>query len=219
VVWRVEILDKRVERELDALAIDIRQRFLRIVELVEIHGVAAMREPHIKHLEGKLWKMRMKGKDGIARAIYVTAERERVVVLHAFTKKTQKTPARALDVARTRAKGSGLMGIPISKLKKRWMKEPGFKGGYDALEAEFTLASILIEARTRAKLSQQEVAKKMGTSQSTIARLESGAARPSLSTLERFAKATGMRVRLSLEPVVVRKKKARSTVSGAQRPL
>jgi phage-related protein len=104
VVWRVEILDKRVERELDALAIDIRQRFLRIVELVELHGVAAMREPHIKHLEGKLWEMRMKGKDGIARAIYVTAERERVVVLHAFTKKTQKTPARALDVARIRAK-------------------------------------------------------------------------------------------------------------------
>lgn len=103
-VWRVEILDKRVERELDALAIDIRQRFLRIVELVELHGVAAMREPHIKHLEGKLWEMRMKGKDGIARAIYVTAERERVVVLHAFTKKTQKTPARALDVARIRAK-------------------------------------------------------------------------------------------------------------------
>ena len=94
----------RVERELDALAIDIRQRFLRIVELVELHGVAAMREPHIKHLEGKLWEIRMKGKDGIARAIYVTAERERVVVLHAVTKKTQKTPARALDVARTRAK-------------------------------------------------------------------------------------------------------------------
>jgi phage-related protein len=104
VVWRVEILDKRVERELDALAIDIRQRFLRIVELVELHGVAAMREPHIKHLEGKLWEIRMKGKDGIARAIYVTAERERVVLPHAFTKKTQKTPARALDVARTRAK-------------------------------------------------------------------------------------------------------------------
>ncbi|MEO6601362.1 MAG: type II toxin-antitoxin system RelE/ParE family toxin [Polyangiaceae bacterium] len=103
-VWRVEILDRRVERELDALAADIRQRFLRIVELIQLHGVAAMHEPHVKHLEGKLWEMRMKGKDGIARAIYVTAERERIVVVHAFTKKTQKTPARALDVARTRAK-------------------------------------------------------------------------------------------------------------------
>jgi phage-related protein len=73
VVWRVEILDKRVERELDALPADIRQRFLRIVELIELHGVAAMHEPHVKHLEGKLSEMRMKGKDGIARAIYVTA--------------------------------------------------------------------------------------------------------------------------------------------------
>jgi phage-related protein len=63
-----------------------------------------MHEPHIKHLEGKLWEMRMKGKDGIARAIYVTASGERVVVVHAFTKKTQKTPARALETARNRAK-------------------------------------------------------------------------------------------------------------------
>jgi phage-related protein len=64
----------------------------------------AMREPHVKHLEGKLWEMRMKGHDGIARAIYITARGERVVVLHAFAKKTQKTPARALELARARAK-------------------------------------------------------------------------------------------------------------------
>ena len=63
-----------------------------------------MHKPHVKHVQGKLWEMRMKGKDGIARAIYVTAERERVVVVHALIKKTQKTPARALDVGRTRAK-------------------------------------------------------------------------------------------------------------------
>jgi transcriptional regulator with XRE-family HTH domain len=92
------------------------------------------------------------------------------------------------------------MGIPVKKIKKRWMKEPGFKEGYDALEEEFSLASMLIEARTRAQLSQAELAKRMGTSQSTIARLESGAAKPSLSTLERFAKATGTSVRVSLEP-------------------
>jgi transcriptional regulator with XRE-family HTH domain len=91
------------------------------------------------------------------------------------------------------------MTIPVSKLKKRWMKEPGFKKGYDALEAEFALASMLIEARTRAKLSQAELAERMGTSQSTIARLESGLAKPSLATLERFAQATGRRVRVSLE--------------------
>ena len=102
--WRVEILDKRVERELTALSQDVRQRFLRIAELIEKHGMLAMHEPHVKHLEGKLWEMRMKGRDGIARAIYVTATGERVVVVHAFSKKTQKTPTTALAVARERAK-------------------------------------------------------------------------------------------------------------------
>jgi len=63
-----------------------------------------MHAPHVKRLEGKLWEMRMKGKGGIARAIYVTASGERVVVVHAFTKKAQKTPARALETARGRAK-------------------------------------------------------------------------------------------------------------------
>ena len=53
VAWHVEILDRRVERELDALAVDVRQRFLRIVELIEKHGLDAMHEPHIKHLEGR----------------------------------------------------------------------------------------------------------------------------------------------------------------------
>lgn len=102
--WRIEILDKRVERELASLSQDVRQRFLRIAELIEKHGITAMHEPHVKHLEGKLWEMRMKGRDGIARAIYVTAAGERVVVVHAFVKKTQKTPAAALEVARERAK-------------------------------------------------------------------------------------------------------------------
>lgn len=93
------------------------------------------------------------------------------------------------------------MAISIGTLKKRWMKEPGFRKGYVALEKEFVLASMLIEARVNAKFSQAQLAKRMGTSQSTIARLESGAAKPSLSTLERFAKATGTRLRVTLEPI------------------
>ena len=63
-----------------------------------------MHEPHVKHLEGKLLEMRMKGRDGIARAIYVTVDPERVIVEHAFVKKAQKTLERALEVARSRAK-------------------------------------------------------------------------------------------------------------------
>jgi transcriptional regulator with XRE-family HTH domain len=92
------------------------------------------------------------------------------------------------------------MGIPLKKVARRWMREPGFKKGNDALDEEFSLASQLIEARARAGLTQAEVAERMGTSQSTVARLESGAAKPSLSTLRRFAQATGARVRIALEP-------------------
>jgi transcriptional regulator with XRE-family HTH domain len=102
-----------------------------------------------------------------------------------------------------------VMGIPLKKVAKRWMKEPGFREGYDALEEEFSVASMLIAARTRANLTQAELAKKMGTSQSTIARLESGAAKPSLSTLRRLAKATGMQLKISLEPRKSRSKKER----------
>ena len=93
------------------------------------------------------------------------------------------------------------MAIRLKTLKKRWMKEPGFREGYESLGEEFELASALINARTRAKLSQAELAKKMGTSQPTIARLESGSGKPTISTLQRFAQATGTRLRLTLEPV------------------
>jgi transcriptional regulator with XRE-family HTH domain len=92
------------------------------------------------------------------------------------------------------------MRIPLKKIAKRWMKEPGFREGYDSLDEEFSVASLLIAARTRTNLTQAELAEKMGTSQSTIARLESGAAKPSLSTLRRLAQATGMRLKISLEP-------------------
>ena len=63
-----------------------------------------MREPYVKHLEGPLWEMRMKGKDGIARAAYVTATGKRVVVIHVFEKKTQRTPRRQIEIALRRAK-------------------------------------------------------------------------------------------------------------------
>lgn len=91
------------------------------------------------------------------------------------------------------------MGILLKKIARRWAKEPGFRRGYDALEEEFSLASMLIAARTRAKLTQAELASRMGTSQSTIARLESGTSKPSLSTLRRYAKATGARLEIRME--------------------
>lgn len=67
-------------------------------------GPERMREPHVKHLKDKLWEMRMRGRDGIARALYVTARGKRIVILHAFVKKTRVTPPQAIRLALTRAK-------------------------------------------------------------------------------------------------------------------
>ena len=102
--WIVELLDARVRDELEVLPADMKARFRKIVELIQNHGLERMREPHVKHLEGPLWEMRMKGRDGISRAIYVTAKGRRVFVLRVFVKKTAKTPRRDIDIALERAK-------------------------------------------------------------------------------------------------------------------
>ena len=88
----------------------------------------------------------------------------------------------------------------ISDLHKKWRKEPKYRKAYEALEEEFVLASAVIDARNRAGLTQQELAKKMGTTQPVVARLESGRVRPSMRTLQRFAEATGSRLLISFEP-------------------
>jgi phage-related protein len=85
--------------KVEALPNDMRARFRRIVELIQRYGLEQMREPHVKHLEGPLWVMRMKGKDGISRAIYVTEKGRRVVVVRVFIKKTQKMPRREISLA------------------------------------------------------------------------------------------------------------------------
>ncbi len=102
--WTTETLDQRVDDELNALPSALRARLLRIVELIEQVGLEQVHEPHIKHLEGKLWEIRAKAPDGIARAIYVTATGRRLVILHAFVKKAQTTPKQAIETARQRAK-------------------------------------------------------------------------------------------------------------------
>jgi transcriptional regulator with XRE-family HTH domain len=88
----------------------------------------------------------------------------------------------------------------ITDLHKKWMKEPKYRKAYEALEEEFVLASAVIEVRNRAGLTQQELARKMGTTQPVVARLESGRTRPSMRTLERLAEATGSRLLISFEP-------------------
>src|ERR1700726_2198188 len=90
--------------------------------------------------------------------------------------------------------------IPVEEVAKEWCKDPDFVAAYDALEDEFAVASALIKARSEADMTQEQVARAMGTTQAVVARLESGRTMPSTRTLERFAKATRTRLRISFEP-------------------
>ncbi len=87
----------------------------------------------------------------------------------------------------------------VSEAAKEWFKDPEFVAAYDALEEEFALAEALIKARAQASMTQEDVAKAMGTTQAAIARLESGRSMPSTRTLQRFADATGTKLRISFE--------------------
>lgn len=102
--WRVVTLDHRVDAELDALPKGLRAKFLHIAEMLEELGPFQVREPYVKSLGDKLFEIRMKSEEGIARAIYTPASGQRLVVLHAFVKKTAKTPPSALRTAEKRAR-------------------------------------------------------------------------------------------------------------------
>lgn len=101
--WSVGFLDEETKAAIDALPLDIRARFQRIVELIQAHGLDRVHEPYLKHREGPVWEMRLKGNSGIARAIYVTATGMRIVVVHVFVKKTRKTPRKEIAYALKKA--------------------------------------------------------------------------------------------------------------------
>jgi phage-related protein len=103
-LWTVETLNAVVDAELEALPEDMQSHFVYISRLIEEFGLEKVREPHVKHLQGPLWEMRLKGRDGISRAVYVTATGRRVVVVRAFIKKTQTTPRKEIELALNRAK-------------------------------------------------------------------------------------------------------------------
>ncbi len=90
----------------------------------------------------------------------------------------------------------------ITEMHKKWMREPKYREAYEALEDEFAVARAVIDARNRAGLTQVELARKMGTTQPVVARMEGGRIKPSLRTLQRLARATGSKLTIRFEPAV-----------------
>ena len=102
--WSFVFVSAEAKAELDALPADFRASFERIVGLVQALGLEQVHEPHIKHVDGRVWEMRLRGRDGIARALYVTTVGQRAVVLRVFAKKTPKTPRREIELEHRRAR-------------------------------------------------------------------------------------------------------------------
>lgn len=103
--WTVLFVGDEVTEEFMALPADVRARFQHIFRLAEQYGTAALVMPLARPIDSPLWEMRAAGRDGIARGLYVAAHGKRLVVLRFFTKKTQRTPRREMEIALERAKG------------------------------------------------------------------------------------------------------------------
>ena len=97
-------MNDQVEEEFRELPKDIRAKFTSIAELIEEKGLHQVGMPYVRHLQDKLWELRAKGKDGIARGIYVTASAKRVIILRFFIKKKEKTPKKEIKIALARLK-------------------------------------------------------------------------------------------------------------------
>ena len=97
------VFHRAAETEFLAQPADIQARFERIKLLITTFGLEHVPAKYAKHIQGPLWEFRMMGKDGIARALYVTRSGKRIVVVKVFTKKTDKTPRREIDVALARS--------------------------------------------------------------------------------------------------------------------
>lgn len=98
-LWQVEILNETIAAETKAQPADIRARFLRLGDRIRLAGLESLREPHVKHVEGQLWETRLSGRDGIARALYVTAIGRRVVAVRSLVEKTSATPRAEIEIA------------------------------------------------------------------------------------------------------------------------
>ncbi|MEP7455807.1 type II toxin-antitoxin system RelE/ParE family toxin [Phyllobacterium sp. SB3] len=185
---------------MDALPPGLQARLIRLMEMVESIGLDSMREPHVKHIDGKLWELRAKAAEGIARGLYIAVAGRRVVILHVFVKKNAADTTKCSGSSLSTDEAGGNMKT-LGELKKKYVKDPEFRKHYKQADREYAVIELLIRTRTQAKLSQAELAKRMATTQSAIARLEGGKVSPSIATLRRYAEATGYELRVDMTPL------------------
>lgn len=102
-VWKVRFFSRHLEAEILALPAEFVARFLKYAERMEVYG-PDLGMPHTRAMGQGLFELRLKAAEGIARVFYCTVIDRQIVMLHQFVKKTEKTPARELELARRRLK-------------------------------------------------------------------------------------------------------------------
>jgi phage-related protein len=103
VSWKITFFSRRLEEEIMALPAGFLARYLRYAERMEVYG-PDLGMPHTRAMGGGLFELRLKASEGIARVFYCTVVNRRIVMLHQFVKKTDRTPPREIAVARQRMK-------------------------------------------------------------------------------------------------------------------
>ena len=154
--------------------------------------------PHVRHLDGKLWELRVQAGEDIARGDL----RDRDGMAGGGAARVREEVAQEAAPRVGDGKGADDAGDAMTKLKAlktRFMEDPEFREEYARADDEFALIEALVRARTAAKLTQAELARRLGTTQSAVARLEGGRVSPSFATLRRYAEATGTRLTVGLE--------------------
>lgn len=206
--------DNPFSKFLDSLEYQQQTKILRLIMQVEQYGLSSI-SSHTKKMSGlPLWEIRILGKDNL-RIIYFTRDKDSVIILHGFNKKTKKTPSKEIETSINRYnnwqskhwlwyhiwyhKNMNKQKIYTFQddLRKR-LKDPEFKKTWDESEPEYLLTKQLIEKRLAKKLSQRDLAKKLNTSQAAISRIESMNGNPSFLFLKRIAFALDSRLCISI---------------------
>ena len=196
--WMIEYLYKDVEEFILRLPARLSAKYFHLTELMLEFG-ANLGMSHTKPMSNGLFELRVKGEERIARVFYCTRAGKRIIILHAFIKKTSATPEKELRKARQRLSEEKMKH---SELKTKALSKPKVKAAYDEMAPEFTLLRQMLKARQAAGLSQADVAERMGTKAPAVTRLESslsnGKHSPSLSTLQKYAHALGYELKVTL---------------------
>ncbi len=154
----------------------------------------------MKSIKGKkykgLYELRIKFSNDIARIFYFTYYNQEIILLNGFIKKTMKTPKRDIWMILSGGEKMDKSSISMENLRERLFQDEEFKKEYEKLGPRYELVSLIIKTRLEQNLTQEELARRIGTKKSNISRLESGKYNPSLDFIIKVAEAFGKKVKL-----------------------